>query len=108
MQFCAILSQIHRHKDALHQAKESVKINHLLLNDMRELTLFYIKREDISIGRPGINKYASVDHSKSQAEFKSKGNLHHNQSYQTEKSAQSKSIRNRSFSNYLSQQECYG
>jgi len=47
MQFCAILSQIHKHKDALYQAKEAVKLNHLLINDLRELCLFYIKREEI-------------------------------------------------------------
>jgi len=47
MQFCAILSQIHRHKDALSQAKESVKLSHLVINDLRELCLFYINREDI-------------------------------------------------------------
>lgn len=47
MQFCAILSQIHKHKDALDQAKEAVKLNHLLINDLRELCLFYIKREEI-------------------------------------------------------------
>jgi hypothetical protein len=48
MQFCAILSQIHRHMDALDQAKESVKLAHLLINDMRELCVLYIRREDIS------------------------------------------------------------
>lgn len=68
MQFCAILSQIHRHKDALDQAKESVKLNHLLLNDLMELCRFYIKREDIVQKAP--SKYSSnVDHSKSQAEI---------------------------------------
>jgi hypothetical protein len=61
MQFCAILSQIQRHKDALDQAKESVKINHLLINDMRELCQFYIRREDISTHKSG----KSTDHSKS-------------------------------------------
>ena len=48
MQFCAILSQIHRHKDALNTAKESVKLNHLLINDLRELCQFYIQRENIT------------------------------------------------------------
>ena len=66
MQFCAILSQIHRHKDALDQAKEAVKLNHLLLNDLRELCSFYIKREEIG-GNQG-SKYID-EHSKSHAEF---------------------------------------
>jgi tetratricopeptide (TPR) repeat protein len=34
MQYCAILSQIHRHKDALEQAKEGVKLSHQLINDL--------------------------------------------------------------------------
>jgi len=49
MQFCAILSQIHRHKDALTQAHESVKLGHLLIHDLKELCLFYIRREEFSI-----------------------------------------------------------
>jgi len=55
MQFCAILSQIHRHKDALEQAKESVRLSHLLLNDLRELCVFYIRREDIASVAPASN-----------------------------------------------------
>jgi hypothetical protein len=46
MQFCAILSQIHRHKDALQQAKESIKLSHLVISDLRELCILYIKREE--------------------------------------------------------------
>ena len=34
LQYCAILSQIHRHKDALTQAREGVKLCHQLINDM--------------------------------------------------------------------------
>lgn len=52
MQFCAILSQIHRHKDALEQAHEGVRLGHHLINDLKELCLFYIKREDISMHAP--------------------------------------------------------
>ena len=55
MQFCAILSQIHRHKDALEQARESVRLGHLLINDLRELCLFYIRREDIGAVVPTNN-----------------------------------------------------
>ena len=34
LQYCAILSQIHRHKDALYQAREGVKVCHQMINDM--------------------------------------------------------------------------
>lgn len=47
MQYCAILSQIHRHKDALYHAKEGVKLSHLLINDLKQLCNFYTKREEI-------------------------------------------------------------
>lgn len=74
MQFCAILSQIHRHKDALEQARESVRLGHLLINDLRELCLFYIRREDIS-GQSQINNfYSNVDLAYNQ---KSKGEDHY-------------------------------
>ena len=60
MQFCAILSQIHRHKDALEQARESVRLGHLLINDLRELCLFIIRREDIGAVMP-TNNFLSQD-----------------------------------------------
>jgi ATP/maltotriose-dependent transcriptional regulator MalT len=47
MQYCAILSQVHRHKDALTEAKEGVKISHQLINDLKQLSEFYMKREEI-------------------------------------------------------------
>ena len=59
MQFCAILSQIHRHKDALEQAREGVRLGHLLINDLRELCLFYIRREDITVTAPPNNYMSS-------------------------------------------------
>lgn len=49
LQYCAILSQIHRHKDALLQAREGVKIQHQLIYDMHELCAFYVKREKINM-----------------------------------------------------------
>ena len=58
MQFCAILSQIHRHKDALEQAREGVRLGHLLINDLRELCLFYIRRADISVAGNVSNFYS--------------------------------------------------
>lgn len=47
MQYCAILSQIHKHKDAFLQARESVKLSHLLINDLKQLCEFYVKREEL-------------------------------------------------------------
>ena len=47
MQYCAILSQIHKHKDALLQARESVKLSHLLIHDLKQLCEFYVKREEL-------------------------------------------------------------
>ena len=75
-------------------------MNHLLVNDLRELCQFYIQREDItsSAVRPQAKEGAA--HSHSQANFKSKSNFNSVQSYATDKST--KSNRNRSFSNYLS------
>ena len=44
MQLCAILSQLHRHKDALKQSRESVKLAHLLIKDLHSLCDFYMKK----------------------------------------------------------------
>lgn len=49
MQYCAILSQIHKHKEALEQARESVRISHQLINDLKQLCSFYVKREEIEV-----------------------------------------------------------
>ena len=48
LQYCAILSQIHRHKDALEQAREGVKICHQMVTDMHDLCNFYVNREKIN------------------------------------------------------------
>ena len=48
LQYCAILSQIHRHKDALEQAREGVKVCHQMINDMNQLAQFYVSREKIN------------------------------------------------------------
>lgn len=42
MQLCALLSQLHRHKDALNQAKNSVRLIHLLIKDLKSLCVYYI------------------------------------------------------------------
>lgn len=46
MQLCALLSQLHRHKDALNQAKNSVKLVHLLIKDLKSLCIYYIRKQD--------------------------------------------------------------
>lgn len=46
LQFCAILSQLHRHKEALEQAQEGIKIAHLIVRDKISVCRFYSKRID--------------------------------------------------------------
>ena len=107
MQFCAILSQIHRHKDALEQAREGVRLGHLLINDPRELCLFYIRREDITSMAPP-NNYMSSQTEQAYENLEGKVNSN-NMSFQGRKrTASSQAMRNRSFSSFLSQQEAYG
>lgn len=48
LQYCAILSQIHKHKDALEQAREGVKVCHHMINDMHQLCQFYVQREKVN------------------------------------------------------------
>ena len=47
MQLCAILSQIHKHKEALIQAQKSVKLVHHLFKDLNDLWIYYAKRQEI-------------------------------------------------------------
>ena len=56
MQICALLSQIHKHKEAVIHAREAVKIAHFLVRDALNMTEYYSKEllgdkplEDISI-----------------------------------------------------------
>lgn len=46
MQLCALLSQLHRHKDALDQALMSVKLVHLIFKDIDALCKFYIQKSN--------------------------------------------------------------
>eukprot|EP00347_Sterkiella_histriomuscorum_P010654 403375442 len=111
MQYCAILSQVHRHKDALDQAKEGVKISHLLINDMKQLAEFYVKREE-------IEKSVNLAYNKSNSNISRSGKNNNNanddpqlnySSYYSGKKESNKanSSRNKSFSQFLSQQEAY-
>ena len=103
MQFCAILSQIHRHKDALEQAREGVRLGHLLINDLWELCLFFIRREEISIQGGNISKFYSMDMvggAYEQPKDDKANNFNSNQSVARNKAG---GQRNRSFSSFLSQ-----
>ncbi|CAI2372323.1 unnamed protein product [Moneuplotes crassus] len=46
MQLCALLSQLHRHKDALNQAILSIKLIHGLFKDLDALCKFYIHKSN--------------------------------------------------------------
>lgn len=46
LQLCALLSQLHRHKDALENAKTGVKMCHLLIKDLKALCLLYVKKQE--------------------------------------------------------------
>ncbi len=88
MQYCAILSQVHRHKDALYQAKEGVKLSHQLVTDLKQLCEFYVRREEVEsgsfiTGRSDNEEYSEVFHGSGKGK---------------------KPSRNRSFSHYLSLQ----
>lgn len=45
MQLCAILSQLHRHCDALEQAKGAVRLSHQLIKDLNALCDYFIQKE---------------------------------------------------------------
>lgn len=47
MQLWAILSQIHKHKEALQQAYKSVKLIHHLIKDLHDLWIYYSRRQTI-------------------------------------------------------------
>ena len=46
LQFCAILSQLHRHKEALEQAQEGIKIAHLIIRDSIAVCRLFSRRQD--------------------------------------------------------------
>jgi len=47
LQFCAILSQLHRHKEALEQAQEGIKLAHLIIRDSISVCRYYSRRMDL-------------------------------------------------------------
>lgn len=44
MQVCALLSQLHRHKEALTHAKIAISISHYLIKDIHMLIKYYVNR----------------------------------------------------------------
>lgn len=46
MQLCALLSQLHKHKEALNQAWNSVKLVHLLIKDLKSLCIYFIRKQE--------------------------------------------------------------
>ena len=42
MQICALLSQIHKHKDAVFHSNQAIKISHYLINESKNQCEFYI------------------------------------------------------------------
>jgi hypothetical protein len=44
MQICALLSQIHKHKDAVYHSNNAIKISHYLLNECKNQCEFYIEQ----------------------------------------------------------------
>ena len=44
MQQCALLSQLHRHKDAFDQAKMSIKLVHMMFKDLAALCAFFLQK----------------------------------------------------------------
>jgi hypothetical protein len=47
MQVCALLSQLHRHKEALTHAKVAISIAHYLIKDIHKLIKYYVDRMKI-------------------------------------------------------------
>jgi tetratricopeptide (TPR) repeat protein len=92
LQYCASLSQIHRHKDALEQAHEGVKVCHQMMNDMHQLALFYCKREKIN---KSFKENESQPQERAFDEYASR--------FEKGQRNPSNNSRNRSFSSYLSQ-----
>ncbi len=100
---------MHRHKDALEQSKEGVRISHHIVNDLRQLCEFYIKREEVEqvIGNnPNIS--AGGPNSRNSAIINDPDNTYNSyRSQRKERKFSGVGSRNRSFTQFLSQQEAY-
>lgn len=114
LQYCAILSQVHRHKDALDQSKEGVRIAHHVVNDLRQLCEFYIKREDIEQslgGNANISQGGGLTNNSRNNQINncndSENSYNTYRSQRKERKFSGIGSRNRSFTQFLSQQEAY-
>jgi len=81
-------------------------MGHHLINDLKELCLFYIKREDISVMAPP-SKFLD-ENTEYDQDSRNNKNFNSNLSFQSKKSSnlnqpRAGSQRNRSFSSFLSQ-----
>ena len=62
MQVCALLSQLHRHKDALTHAEKASKLAHYLIHDVSNVVSHYVSRRqegDKQVDRP---RFISTDY----------------------------------------------
>ena len=72
MQLCALFSQLHEHIEALDQAKQSVKLTHLMIKDLHSLCDFYtekdllVRSEHSTINDTSTNNDISITHSASE------------------------------------------
>jgi len=46
LQLCAIYSQLHKHKDAYEQAKEGVRLAHVIVRDQLAVCHYFMKKAD--------------------------------------------------------------
>jgi len=69
LQFCAILSQLHRHKEAFEQAQEGIKLTHLIIRDKISVCRLFAKRIDFKAQEvPGSSSFFPGDDSFSQSD----------------------------------------
>jgi hypothetical protein len=59
MQICALLSQIHKHKEAVYHSNHAIKISHYLLNECKNQCEFYIQQ--LTTKRPGASSAPSAN-----------------------------------------------
>lgn len=68
LQFCAILSQLHRHKEAFEQAQEGIKLSHLIIRDLISVCRLYSKKMDMIAHFGEMRGNKNHDRNKSQSD----------------------------------------
>jgi len=71
MQVCALLSQLHRHKEALIHAKVAISISHYLIKDVHKLIKYYVDRS----GPSSKDKIINLDEDDNEEGDHSEGNI---------------------------------